>query len=336
MPKVRNDRGRNGPIATGAKGGRGQHFLVNNSIVSRIITASKLKGTDTVLEIGPGTGNMTVKLLEVVKKVIVIEIDPRLIVELRKRVQGTPSAAKLHIIHGDALKVQWPHFDVCCANIPYQISSPLTFKLLAHRPFFRAAVLMYQDEFARRVCASPSSSMYCRLAVNAQLLARCRLLFLVKKCNFRPPPLVESRIVRIEPRNPPPPINFIEWDGMVRHCFGRKNKQLGAIFLQKKLLRQLNDNLAVLRAAGGGGGGRSSAMDTGASSATAAAAAIAGAIASASAVAPIPLDDARDARARVEAALDETALRLSRSSKLAIDDFLRLLVAFNKHGIHFS
>ena len=228
MPKQHSSRagGRNGPIATGAKGGRGQHFLVNNSIVTRILDASKLKGTDTVLEIGPGTGNMTLKLLECVKKVIVIEIDPRLIVELRKRVQGTPVASKLHIIHGDALKVQWPHFDVCVANIPYQISSPLTFKLLAHRPFFRAAVLMFQDEFARRVCASPSSSMYCRLAVNAQLLARCRLLFLVKKCNFRPPPMVESRIVRIEPRNPPPPINFIEWDGMVRHCFGRKNKQV--------------------------------------------------------------------------------------------------------------
>lgn len=75
--------------------------------------------------------------------------------ELQRRVAGTPHAAHLQIISGDVMKVDLPYFDVCVANIPYQISSPLTFKLLAHKPAFRAAVIMFQHEFAMRLVAKP-------------------------------------------------------------------------------------------------------------------------------------------------------------------------------------
>ena len=80
--------------------------------------------------------------------------------------------ALLQIIQGDVMKQGLPFFDICVANIPYQISSPLTFKLLSHRPAFRAAVIMFQHEFAMRLVAKPGDSLYCRLAVNTQLLAR--------------------------------------------------------------------------------------------------------------------------------------------------------------------
>lgn len=80
-----------------------------------------MKPTDTVLEIGPGTGNMTVKLLEKSKKVIACEIDPRMVAELQKRVQGTPLHSKLEIRVGDVLKNELPFFDVCVANMPYQV-----------------------------------------------------------------------------------------------------------------------------------------------------------------------------------------------------------------------
>lgn len=76
------------------------------------------------------------------------------------------------VLQGDVLKVDLPYFDVCVANIPYQISSPLTFKLLAHRPSFRAAIIMFQHEFAMRLVAKPGDVSYSRLAVNTQLLAR--------------------------------------------------------------------------------------------------------------------------------------------------------------------
>lgn len=81
---------------------------------------------------------------------------------------------------------------------------------------FRCAVLMFQEEFALRLTARPGETLYGRLSVNTQLLAKVDQLLKVGKNNFRPPPQVESRVVRIELRNPPPPVNFTEWDGMVR------------------------------------------------------------------------------------------------------------------------
>lgn len=207
-----------------------------------MLEKSALRPTDVVLEIGPGTGNMTIRILEKVKKVVACEIDPRLVAELQKRVQGTPFQSKLQILIGDALKTEFPFFDICLANVPYQISSPLVFKLLLHRPFFRCAVLMFQREFAQRLVAKPGDKLYCRLSINTQLLARVDLLMKVGKNNFRPPPKVESSVVRLEPRNPPPPINFTEWDGLTRIAFLRKNKTLAAAFKQSTVVQTLDNN----------------------------------------------------------------------------------------------
>lgn len=88
--------------------------------------------------------------------------------------------------------------------------------------------------------------MYCRLSVNTQLLANVQQLMKISKANFTPPPKVESRIVRIEPKIPPPPIEFKEWDGLVRLCFSRKNKTLNAIFKQKTIYKLIEDNMKTL------------------------------------------------------------------------------------------
>ena len=142
--------------------------------------------------------------------------------------------SKLQILVGDVIKMDLPYFDVCVANTPYQISSPLVFKLLAQRPLFRytatttttpvpalghismliawdgrCALLMFQREFALRLLASPGDQLYCRLSANTQLLAKVTHVLKVGRNNFRPPPKVESSVVRITPHDPPPPINFI-------------------------------------------------------------------------------------------------------------------------------
>ena len=122
----------------------GQHNLKNPMVVHNIVEQAAIKPTDIVLEIGPGTGNLTQLLLEKAKQVIAIEIDPRMAAEVSKRVKKLGYDHKFKILHGDALKVEFPFFDVCVANLPYQISSPFVFKLLAHRPSFRVAVLMFQ------------------------------------------------------------------------------------------------------------------------------------------------------------------------------------------------
>lgn len=227
---------------------KGQHILKNPLLVDSIIQKSGIKHTDTILEIGPGTGNLTKKLLEAGKSVIAVELDPRMVLELQRRFQGTPYSNRLKVIQGDVLKCDLPYFDICVANIPYQISSPLTFKLLSHRPLFRCAVIMYQREFAMRLVAQPGDNLYCRLSVNTQLLARVNHLLKVGRNNFRPPPKVDSSVVRIEPRKPLPPVSFKEWDGLVRICFNRKNKTLGAIFKQKHVLKLLEKNFKTLQA----------------------------------------------------------------------------------------
>ncbi|KAJ4772916.1 rRNA adenine N(6)-methyltransferase [Rhynchospora pubera] len=226
---------------------KGQHILKNPMLVESIVQKSGIKPTDVVLEIGPGTGNLTKKLLECAKSVVAVELDPRMVLELNRRFQGTPYASRLKVIQGDVLKCDLPYFDICVANIPYKISSPLTFKLLSHRPVFRCAVIMYQREFALRLVAQPGDSAYCRLSVNTQLLARVSHLLKVGKNNFRPPPKVDSSVVRIEPRRPLPPISFKEWDGLIRICFNKKNKTLGSLFKLKGVLALLEKNYKTLQ-----------------------------------------------------------------------------------------
>lgn len=220
----------------------GQHILKNPLVIQSMLEKAALRNTDIVLEIGPGTGNMTVRMLERAKKVIACEIDTRLAAELQKRVQATPLQPKLQVLIGDFLKAELPFFDLCIANVPYQISSPLIFKLLLHRPLFRCAVLMFQREFAQRLVAKPGDKLYCRLSINTQLLARVDMLMKVGKNNFKPPPKVESSVVRLEPKNPPPPVNFTEWDGLTRIAFLRKNKTLGAAFKISSVVEMLEKN----------------------------------------------------------------------------------------------
>lgn len=299
----------------------GQHILKNPAIVTAIIDKAGVKSTDVVLEIGPGTGNLTTKLLDACKKVVAVEFDPRMVLELRRRVQGDPVwNSKLEIIQGDFLKVDLPYFDVCVANVPYQISSPLIFKLLAHRPMFRSATLMFQREFAMRLVAPPGDSLYCRLSVNTQLLARTQHILKVGKNNFRPPPKVDSSVVRLEPRHPQIPVNFKEWDGLVRFCFGRKNKTLGGIFRTKNVLELLTNNYRTYKAL-------KVVPDKKAAKAAAAAS--------------MDVDVSEASSQEVVKQLIEDVLATDgfgemRSSKMSQDDFLRLLATFNSKGIHFA
>jgi len=279
---------------------KGQHLLKNPLIIDGIVAKAKLKPTDVVLEIGPGTGNMTLKLLRMVKKVIAVEVDPRMVAELQKRVQGTEYASHLQIIVGDVLKVDLPYFDVCVANVPYQISSGIVFKLLAHRPVFRCAVLMFQREFAMRLVAPPGDPLYCRLSINTQLLSKVTHLMKVSKNNFRPPPKVESSVVRITPKNPPPPINFQEWDGLVRLCFTRKNKTLSAIFRAANVTQLLEENYKTFCA-----------------------------------LQNIPIDNMPNIKEKVVELLEQSEFADKRSSKMDMDDFLKLLEVFNSAGLHF-
>ncbi|KAJ2051336.1 Dimethyladenosine transferase [Coemansia sp. S2] len=278
----------------------GQHILINPLVSQSIVDKARLKQTDTVLEVGPGTGNLTIKILEQAKRVIACEADARLAAELTKRVQGGPYQHKLEILHGDVMKRDLPFFDVCISNTPYQISSPLTFKLLFHRPTFRCAVLMFQREFALRLVARPGDSLYNRLSVNCQLYAKVSLVMSVGKNNFKPPPNVESSVVKIEPLDPPPPIDFEEWDGMLRIAFSRRNKTLAASFKSTATMQMLESNYKTFCASN-----------------------------------EVMMEEGFDIKQRVLGVLDKLGFAETRASKMDIDDFLKLLAAFHDADIHF-
>lgn len=279
----------------------GQHILKNPLVITSMIEKAALRPTDVVLEIGPGTGNLTVRMLERAKKVIACEIDTRLAAELQKRVQATPLQPKLQVLIGDFLKAELPFFDLCIANVPYQISSPLIFKLLLHRPIFRCAVLMFQREFAQRLVAKPGDKLYCRLSINTQLLARVDLLMKVGKNNFKPPPKVESSVVRLEPKNPPPPVNYTEWDGLTRIAFLRKNKTLGAVFKVSSVIEMLEKNYKLYLS-----------------------------------LRNLPVPEDLNMTQKVMEVLTEAGMDNTRARSMDLDDFMKLLLAFNKAGIHFN
>jgi 18S rRNA (adenine1779-N6/adenine1780-N6)-dimethyltransferase len=280
----------------------GQHFLKNPAVVDAIVQKSYIKGSDIVLEVGPGTGNLTVRLLEVAKRVIAVEFDKRMVREVLKRCETMEQHNNLQVIQGDVLKVALPYFDICVANLPYQISSPFLFKMLSHRPMFKCAVIMFQLEFAQRLTALPGSELYCRLSVNTQLLAKVENLLKVGRNNFRPPPKVDSMVVRIELKNPPPPINFVEWDGLVRLLFNRKNKTIRSIMTQKSCLLVLEENLKTHMALN-------------------------------NEMVPDPLPSIKGI---VEEVLAKDEFADKRAAKMDLNDFLCLLAAFNERGIHFS
>jgi 16S rRNA (adenine1518-N6/adenine1519-N6)-dimethyltransferase len=176
----------------------GQHHVVDLTVLEKMVDHAHLSREDVVLEIGAGIGNLTRLLAQCAGEVISIERDMRLIKILHGQMRGL---ANVQIVHGDALRVELPKFNKVVANLPYGISSDITFRLLEHK--FELAVLMYQQEFAERLVAKPGSSDYSRLTVNAYYRAHVELLGEVPPEAFVPQPKVTSAIVRLRPREPP-------------------------------------------------------------------------------------------------------------------------------------
>lgn len=290
--------------------GFGQHILKNPLVAQGIVDKAEIKPSDTVLEVGPGTGNLTIRILEKARKVVAVEMDPRMASELTKRVQGTPQLQKrLEIMLGDCIKTDLPYHDICISNTPYQISSPLVFKLLNLPRPPRVAILMFQREFALRLLARPGDTLYCRLSVNAQMWARISHVMKVGRNNFRPPPQVESSVVRIEVKTPRPPVDFNEWDGLLRICFVRKNRTISAGFKSSTVMGILEKNYKSFMSAQEQNGEGDVDMDVNIQTAV---------------------------KEKVDQVLTDTGLGEKRAGKCDETDFLKLLYAFHKVGIHFA
>jgi len=188
-----------------------------------MVNYANVNEDDLVLEIGAGLGFLTETLAKTCKQVIAVEIDPRLVRILKKRLS---SLENVELIEGDILKVSVPKFNKVVSTPPYSISSQLLFWLL-EQPF-ECAVLTFQKEFAERLNAPIGSKEYCRLTVTSYYKAEVKLLDLVPKESFYPKPDVDSIITWIKPKKTPPfeikdEKTFFE---LVRVLFTQKNKKV--------------------------------------------------------------------------------------------------------------
>ncbi len=175
-----------------------QNFLINGRIADFIVEHANLTPQDIVLEIGPGRGILTERLLKK-SRVVAVEIDPELYDALNLIFSDEIKSGKLQIILGDALEIDFPAFTKVIANIPYHISSPLIFKILEYE--FEEGIIMVQKEFAERLVARKGSKKYGRLSVMMYYHGSAEILKVVKRGNFRPVPKVDSAVVRIKKEN---------------------------------------------------------------------------------------------------------------------------------------
>jgi 16S rRNA (adenine1518-N6/adenine1519-N6)-dimethyltransferase len=224
----------------------GQHFLHEKRYIERIVSAVSPRPDDFVVEIGPGEGALTLPLLAVAGKLTAIELDTDLIPDLQAR---AAAVGELTIIHADVLKVDFTALAHrhgverlrIAGNLPYYISSPILFHCVEHAAAIQDMHFMLQKEVVDRMAAEPGSKVYGRLSVMLQLACRVEPLFTVPPGAFRPPPKVDSAVVRVLPL---PPEQRHDADperlyAVVKAAFAQRRKTLG------NALRQLMDSEAI-------------------------------------------------------------------------------------------
>ncbi len=186
-----------------AKKSLGQNFLTDPHFLRKIVEAAKVGPHDQVIEIGPGLGHLTRELASRAGRLLVIELDDRLVPLLREEFGGK---AHIEIVHGDALRFDYdalPGSWKVVANLPYYISTPLIQRLIASRSRFTTLTLMLQKEVAGRIAAPPGGKEYGFLSVLVQYSATARIEFIVPAGAFTPRPKVDSAVVTLALRDRP-------------------------------------------------------------------------------------------------------------------------------------
>ena len=202
----------------------GQNYLIDKNKRDQIINFGNLNKNDTVLEIGTGIGTLTLEIARKAKKVIAIEQDENIYKILTKRLEDE-QIDNVEPINDDALSVDFPKFNKIISNLPYQISSPITFKFLEYD--FDLAILMYQKEFAERMNGKVGTKDYSRLS--AMLYFRCNVETLndVSSESFIPKPKIDSTVVKLTPKeNKIDATDFKTYSKFTKALFQHRNKKI--------------------------------------------------------------------------------------------------------------
>lgn len=246
LPPLREVIARHG---LGARKSLGQHFLLDLNLTGRIARAAGDLSQGTIVEIGPGPGGLTRALLAAgASKLVVIERDERCLQALAEISAAYPG--RLEIVAGDALEVAVHEIGDAprriCANLPYNIATPLLLGWLEHATHFASMTLMFQKEVADRLLAPARSAAYGRLSIATQWRATVRRLFDIDRRAFTPPPKVVSSVVELVPRSAPlAPADGRMLEKVTAAAFGQRRKML------RQSLRSLGVDVTALLAATG-------------------------------------------------------------------------------------
>jgi 16S rRNA (adenine1518-N6/adenine1519-N6)-dimethyltransferase len=185
----------------------GQNFVIDGNTIRRIVAAASVGPDETVLEVGPGLGSLTLGLLDAAASVVAVEIDPVLAAKLPATVnEWRPSAAtRFHLVHADAMKVtELPvQPTALVANLPYNVAVPVVLHLLQHFPSLQHGLVMVQDEVADRLAAGPGSKTYGVPSVKAAWYSQMRKAGVIGMNVFWPAPKIHSGLVAFTRREPP-------------------------------------------------------------------------------------------------------------------------------------
>jgi len=221
----------------------GQNFLVDNNLLDKIIKTVDITTEENVLEIGPGQGALSEKLVDVAKSLSMVEIDPDLIkiLEVHEKLSG------LKIINQDILKVDLDSLEidspVVIGNIPYNITSPIIFWLIDHLDSWDRAYLMVQKEVAQRLTGKIGTKDYSRVTVMTRLFFDIKICFSISPNVFIPRPKVQSAFISIEKRSDfnKNDVNIKKFSQVVRMAFNQRRKML------RNSLSTLNIDLDVCK-----------------------------------------------------------------------------------------
>ncbi|MDD1673607.1 MAG: 16S ribosomal RNA methyltransferase A [Methanomicrobiales archaeon] len=201
---------------------RDQHFLIDPSAVERILSCIEVGGC-RILEIGPGRGILTRALLDRGATVVAVELDYALCRTLESLFSPEISRGRLLLVQGDAVRCALPPFEKVVSNLPYSVSSRITFRLLDVG--FSEAILMYQKEFAERMVTKPGTSGCGRLSIMAQTYAEIEPCFEISPQSFNPMPKVRSLVLRLIPHEPRfPLVDRTRYNDIVRVLFSHRRK----------------------------------------------------------------------------------------------------------------
>ncbi|WP_323841455.1 MULTISPECIES: 16S rRNA (adenine(1518)-N(6)/adenine(1519)-N(6))-dimethyltransferase RsmA [unclassified Moraxella] len=229
----------------------GQNFLHDTSVIRQIVDSIRLSRTDNLLEIGPGLGALTEPLLAEVDGMTVIELDRDLASQLKINI-GVNSHLDFTIINDNAMHIDYRKLAETVGkgafrvvgNLPYNISTPILFRLLEFGDVITDMHFMLQKEVVDRITAEPNSKEYGRLSVIMQYYCMAEYLLTVPKGAFNPPPKVTSAVFRLMPyqHKPITAQNEALFATIVRETFNHRRKTLRAIFKMVNLLPTLNES----------------------------------------------------------------------------------------------